>query len=292
MLRDTMTTMLRITSAGLLTLLAQPSAAQGATPDLPTLARQVGGAHRPDGPTAKVEAFTCQLELHLLDVSEKNGGQANLDVAFLQQAREAPKKPRTFIRYKVRGVDRAIRRGFDRFGPWHIQQGKPADLTAAGAQRDLQSLREHTNLARQLLRFLSPEAVIESLEAPTKVVDDKLRIGRKSAAVYSVSGRLSEFPLMQRAGSDAPAFVTIYVDKSSKRLLGIDAWPIEDGASDRARGERILLSDLQLRDGLLVPRTLRYLWRDAAGKLRSHSTAKIITLDLSPNLDAKHFDRS
>ena len=287
-----MTTTLRILSAGLLVLLAQPAAAQDATPDIATLARQVGGAHRPDGPTAKVEAFTCQLELHLLDVSEKNGGQANLEVDFLQQAREAPKKPRTFIRYKVRGVDRAIRRGFDRFGPWHIQQGKPADLTAAGAQRDLESLREHTNLARQLLRFLSPEAVIGSLEAPTQVSHEKLRIGRKSAAVYGISGRLPEFPWMQRAGSDAPAYVTIYVDKSSKRLLGIDAWPVKDGVTDRSRGERILLSDLQLRDGLLIPRTLRYLWRNAAGKLRSHSTAKIITLDLSPELDVKHFDRS
>ena len=287
-----MTTTLRILSAGLLVLLAQPAAAQDATPDIATLARQVGGAHRPDGPTAKVEAFTCQLELHLLDVSEKNGGQANLEVDFLQQAREAPKKPRTFIRYKVRGVDRAIRRGFDRFGPWHIQQGKPADLTAAGAQRDLESLREHTNLARQLLRFLSPEAVIGSLEAPTQVSHEALRIGRKSAAVYGISGRLPEFPWMQRAGSDAPAYVTIYVDKSSKRLLGIDAWPIKDGVTDRSRGERILLSDLQLRDGLLIPRTLRYLWRNAAGKLRSHSTAKIITLDLSPELDVKHFDRS
>ena len=287
-----MTTTLRILSAGLLVLLAQPAAAQDATPDIATLARQVGGAHRPDGPTAKVEAFTCQLELHLLDVSEKNGGQANLEVDFLQQAREAPKKPRTFIRYKVRGVDRAIRRGFDRFGPWHIQQGKPADLTAAGAQRDLESLREHTNLARQLLRFLSPEAVIGSLEAPTQVSHEELRIGRKSAAVYGISGRLPEFPWMQRAGSDAPAYVTIYVDKSSKRLLGIDAWPVKDGVTDRSRGERILLSDLQLRDGLLIPRTLRYLWRNAAGKLRSHSTAKIITLDLSPELDVKHFDRS
>ena len=287
-----MTTTLRILSAGLLVLLAQPAAAQDATPDIATLARQVGGAHRPDGPTAKVEAFTCQLELHLLDVSEKNGGQANLEVDFLQQAREAPKKPRTFIRYKVRGVDRAIRRGFDRFGPWHIQQGKPADLTAAGAQRDLESLREHTNLARQLLRFLSPEAVIGSLEAPTQVSHEALRIGRKSAAVYGISGRLPEFPWMQRAGSDAPAYVTIYVDKSSKRLLGIDAWPVKDGVTDRSRGERILLSDLQLRDGLLIPRTLRYLWRNAAGKLRSHSTAKIITLDLSPKLDVKHFDRS
>ena len=287
-----MTTTLRILSAGLLVLLAQPVAAQDATPDIATLARQVGGAHRPDGPTAKVEAFTCQLELHLLDVSEKNGGQANLEVDFLQQAREAPKKPRTFIRYKVRGVDRAIRRGFDRFGPWHIQQGKPADLTAAGAQRDLESLREHTNLARQLLRFLSPEAVIGSLEAPTQVSHEALRIGRKSAAVYGISGRLPAFPWMQRAGSDAPAYVTIYVDKSSKRLLGIDAWPVKDGVTDRSRGERILLSDLQLRDGLLIPRTLRYLWRNAAGKLRSHSTAKIITLDLSPKLDVKHFDRS
>ena len=287
-----MTTTLRILSAGLLVLLAQPAAAQDATPDIATLARQVGGAHRPDGPTAKVEAFTCQLELHLLDVSEKNGGQANLEVDFLQQAREAPKKPRTFIRYKVRGVDRAIRRGFDRFGPWHIQQGKPADLTAAGAQRDLESLREHTNLARQLLRFLSPEAVIGSLEAPTQVSHEQLRIGRKSVAVYGISGRLPKFPWMQRAGSDAPAYVTIYVDKSSKRLLGIDAWPVKDGVTDRSRGERILLSDLQLRDGLLIPRTLRYLWRNAAGKLRSHSTAKIITLDLSPKLDVKHFDRS
>ncbi|MEC8653389.1 MAG: hypothetical protein VXY92_12595 [Planctomycetota bacterium] len=287
-----MNTLTRPFPEALLALLALPLAAQAAPPDLTSLARSVGAAHRPDGPTAKVEAFRCSLELHLLDVRAQNGGQASLDVQFLRQDRAPPKRPRTYIRYDVRGAEQPIRRGFDRFGPWHIKQGKPADLTAAGAEQDLKSLREHTNLARQLVRFLSPEAVLGALEKPTKVQEDTLRIGRANAPVYSVGGTLKKFPLMQNAGEEAPAYVTIYVDRSSRRLLGLDAWPLKDGKPDRLRGERILLSDLQLRDGLLVPRTLRYLWRNASGQLRSHSTAKIISLELRPTLTVADFDRS
>ena len=291
-LRTPMKTPTRPLSEMLLALLALPVTAQGAPPDLETLSREVGAAHRPDGPTAKVDAFRCSLELHLLDVREKNGGQASLEVQFLQQPRKPPKRPRTFIRYEVRGAEQPIRRGFDRVGPWHIKQGKPADLTAAGAEKDLESLREHTNLARQLVRFLSPEAVLSALTNPTKVVDDELRVGRRSAPVLSVGGTLKKFPLMQNAGEETPAYVTIYIDKQSRRLLGLDAWPIKDGKPDRIRGERVLLSDLHLRDGLLVPRTLRYLWRNESGQLRSHSTAKIISLELRPTLTAKDFDRS
>jgi len=277
--------------AALLAFLALPLSAQGDLPDLTVLARQVGAAHRPEGPTAKVEAFRCNLELHLIDVREQNGGQANLDVQFLQQPRRAPAPPRTYIRYEVQGAEQPIRRGFDRVGPWHVKQGKPADLTAAGAEKDLESLLEHINLARQLVRFLSPEAVLTQLQAATAVREDKLRLGRKSVPVLSVSGNLQRFPLMQTAGDEAPAYVTIYVDERSRRLLGLDAWPLKDGAPDRLRGERILLSNLELRDGLLVPRTLRYLWRNESGQLRSHSTAKIITLELRPQLTVGDFDR-
>jgi len=270
---------------------ASPQKPPAGPTDLKTLAREVGAAHRPSGPTAKVEAFRCTLELELTDVREKNGGQAALDVQFLQQERKAPKKPRTYILYEVRGAEKPIRRGIDRVGPWHIKQGKPADLTAAGAEQDLESLYEHTNLARQLVRFLAPEAVLESLQKPTKVQDDKLRIGRKDVPVLSVSGDLAKFPLMQQAGDEAPAYVTIYVDKKSKLLLGLDVWPLKDGKPDRLRGERILLSTMRPKGGLQVPHTLRYLWRDASGKLRSHSTAKIIKLELRPKLALKDFDR-
>ena len=99
-----MNTLKRPFPEALLALLALPLAAQAAPPDLTSLARSVGAAHRPDGPTAKVEAFRCSLELHLLDVRAQNGGQASLDVQFLRQEREPPKRPRTYTRYDVRGA--------------------------------------------------------------------------------------------------------------------------------------------------------------------------------------------
>lgn len=286
-----MTTNLRPISCALLATLALPLGAQE-LPDLETLARKVGAAHRPDGPTAKVEAFTCKLEIELTDVREKNGGQAGLTVQFLEQPRKAPKKPRTYIRYEVTDAERPIRRGTDRFGPWHLAQGKPADLTAAGSEQDLASLREHTNLARQLVRFLSPEAVLGALQKPTKVQNDKLRLGRRATPVLSISGDLERFPLMQNAGDEAPAYVTIYIDEKSHRLLGVDAWPLKDGKPDRLRGERIVLESMRPVDGLLVPHTLRYLWRDASGKLRSHSIARILKLRLRPELTVADFNRS
>ena len=267
------------------------STTQEQAAELEEFAREVGAAHRPDGPTPRVDAFRCRLELHLLDVREQNGGQANLDVRFLLQRREPPKKSRAYIRYEVRGAEQEIRRGFDRVGPWHIKQGRPQDLTAAGAEKDLASLQEHTNLARQLVRFLSPEAVLRALVEPTRVIDDKLRVGRQQVPTKSVSGRIAKFPLVQGGGDEAPAYVTIHVDGRSKRLLGVDAWPLKDGKPDRVRGERILLSDLQPQDGLLIPRTLRYLWRNESGMLRSHSTVKILSLDLRPELTLKDFDR-
>lgn len=286
-----MTTNLRPLSCTLIAALTLPLASQD-LPDLETLARKVGAAHRPDGPTAKVDAFACKLEIELTDRNEKNGGQAGLDVKFLQEERKAPKKPRTYIRYEVQGAEQPIRRGFDRFGPWHIRQGKPTDLTAAGAEKDLESLREHTNLARQLVRFLSPEAVLGALQKPSKVIDDRLHLGRQKVPVLSVSGDLAKFPLMQNAGDEAPAYVTIYVDKKTHMLLGIDAWPLKDGKPDRLRGERILLSQMRPKGGLQVPHTLRYLWRDASGKLRSHSIARILKLELRPKLTVRDFDRS
>lgn len=277
-------------------MLGAPLACQAEEPtqapsELEELARAVGAAHRPDGPTPAVDAFRCRLELHLLDVREQNGGQANLDVRFLQQSRKPPKKPRAYIRYEVKGAEQEIRRGFDRVGPWHVKQGRPQDLTAAGAEKDLESLREHTNLARQLVRFLSPEAVIQALDGATRVLDDELRVGRRQVPARSVSGRVEKFPLMQGGGEEAPAYVTIYVDEATQRLLAVDAWPLKDGKADRVRGERILLSDLELQDGLLIPRTLRYLRRNESGMLRSHSTVKILSLDLRPGLELADFDR-
>ena len=291
--QELMTTTTKTRHFALAALLATSLIAQQTPSDLEALCRRVGAAHRPSGPTPAVAALRCVLELQLTDVREKNGGQVDLDVQFLQQPRPAPKRARSYIRYEVRGGEQPIRRGFDRVGPWHIKQGKPADLTAAGAEQDLASLREHINLASQLLRFLSPEQVLASLQDPGEVKDDLLRLGRKQVPVLSVSGKLKSFPMVQGTGEGSAAYVKIYVDKRSSELLGVDAWPLDEaGEPDRRQGERILLSDLRERDGLLVPRTLRYLFRDRAGKLRSRSTVKIISLELRPPLTVRDFDRS
>ena len=76
-----MNTLTRPFPEALLALLALPLAAQAAPPDLTSLARSVGAAHRPDGPTAKVEAFRCSLELAPREATPLGGQRAELRLA-------------------------------------------------------------------------------------------------------------------------------------------------------------------------------------------------------------------
>ena len=266
--------------------------AQNGTPNREALALRVANAHRPDGPTPQIDSFRCNIVLEMHDATQDKGGQAELSVDYLDYLDPKRTKPTTLLRYEVRGTERPIVRGSDMFGPWHLHRGTPTDLTGADFTNDLQTFLEHRNLAKQLVRFLSPGEVIRSLNNPSEVSNERLQLTRrKFLDVVAIEGNLEKFPMMQSAGEEAPARLKIYVDPKSNHLVAVDVWPLDEGKPNLMRGERIKLGNLQKRAGLLVPHQLNYLWRDKLGKLRSHSQVNMIKLDLQPDLSKEHFNR-
>jgi hypothetical protein len=266
---------------------------QGGTPNQEAFALRVAAAHRPDHASHRIEAFRSTIELELKDATLDKGGQVALDVAFLEFQAENRKRPTTLLRYEVRGAEQPIVRGQDKYGPWHISNGKPQDLTGAGSERDLKAFLEHKNLAKQLVRFLAPGDVIRSLNNCTDVREQKLQLTRSTFLdTLAIDGDIDQFPMMRNAGEEVPARLTVYVDRKTDRLVAVDVTPIKKGVLDENNGERIKLDKLEERNGLLVPSQLHYLWRDPRGQLRSHSSVNIIKLDLKPDLKKADFDRS
>jgi hypothetical protein len=270
-----------------------PTATAADQPELPLdlqeLAMQVETAHRPKGPVPPITAIRSDLKLHLLDPAAEQRGEVELTMQYLAWTPPGKTKARSLLRYEMLQEGKPIVRGVDRFGPWQLSQGEPQDITAT---QDLEQCDRQTNLTKQLLRFLSPGEVLRSLERPSAVRDEVLKVDRtRSVPCRVVDGDLATFPLLQRGGEDAPARLRIHVDRERGVLLAVDAWPLLDGKPDPARQERIVLVDLQERDGLLVPHELRWLFLDERGVLRQNSKAVLTTLQLRPELSVTAFDR-
>ncbi len=271
--------------------------AQSPTPpplatDLEALARRIDAAHRPRGPVPAVTALRCTMELHGLDSKAEQGGQVDVTVRFMEWKRPGREKVQSLIRYEVQQAGAPIVRGRDVNGPWHLFQGEPRDLRNAEFTEDLKNCERDTNLARQLIRFFDPGAVLRSLQNPSAVREEILQLDRNTRVPCSVvEGDLLAFPLLQQGGEDAPVRLTIFVRKAEGTLLAIEAWPLVDGKKDETRGERVHLLDLHERDDLLVPRELVHLFRGPDGQLHLKSRAVLTTLSLRPELRAEDFDR-
>ncbi|MEO6596472.1 MAG: hypothetical protein ABIP94_17105 [Planctomycetota bacterium] len=273
------------------------TAQQPATPpahdasDLEMLARRVDTAHRPNGPVRPITAFQCNLELHVLAASAKERGQVDLSVKFLQWQRPGRDDVRPLIRYEVREAGTPIMRGVDGLGPWQLVQGEARDLRGSERGEDLAACERHMNLARQLLRCLDPGAVLRSLTSPSPVREEELPLDRTRIPCETVEGNLPAFPLLQQGGEDASAHLKVYVDKTDGRLLAIDAWPLEGGKQVDARGERVQLRDLHVRNDLLVPRKLEHFFRRPDGSLELQTRVMLINLSLRPELTVEDFAR-
>lgn len=287
---------MRHIAAAFLTTLAtaqQPDSTPTAEgpPNLESLARRVDGAHRPNGPVPPVTAFECNLELHVVAASAKQGGQIDLSVKFLEW-QQTGKADKPLIRYEVREAGTPIMRGYDRLGPWQLIQDVARDLRGSERREDLEALQRHMNLAKQLVRCLDPGAVLRSLANVGPVREQVLKVDRNTrTACDTIEGDLPAFPLLQQGGDDAPAHLEVYVDRSDGRLVAIDAWPLEGGKKVEARGERIQLLDLHVRDDLLVPRQIVHLFWHPDGSLEAQTRAVLTTLSLRPKLSAEDFDR-
>lgn len=269
----------------------QPAPPPTIPDDLAALAARVGAAHCANGPVPRIEAIRGLLTIQLLDRTAEQRGQIDLDVRFLDWRPATGTKTVPLIRYEVLDAGEAIVRGQDRDGPWQLVRGEPRDLSGADFVQDLAACERHTNLARQLLLYLSPADVLRSLQRPSPVRPTLLPLRRgKELPCLTVLGDLPAFPLLQQGGADGPVRVQVFVDAETGRLAGLDAFPRDGDIVDEARGERILLADLRARDGVLVPHEIRHLFREA-GQLVLKSSVQILQLSLRPELRAEDFDR-
>jgi hypothetical protein len=269
---------------------APKTAEQNGIPNQMALALRVEKAH--GGASKKISAFRSVIELELTDRAKAKGALVGLDVTFLEFQAPKRKRPTTLLRYEIRKAGDPIVRGQDKNGPWHLEKGKPRDLTAASKERDLKTFNEHKNLAKQLVRFVKPADVIRSLTNCSQVEEFELRWTRgKNLQTLKIHGNIDNFPMMRNAGEEAPARLTLYVDTKTDRVVAVDVTPLIKGEPDSRQGERIKLQQFQVRNGLNVPHKLSYLWRDKNGDLRSHAKVNILQLDLEPGLKRTDFDR-
>lgn len=275
---------------------AAATAAQGEQPPvaggLEGLAARVDAAHRPDGPTPAVTALRGTVELHYLARDAEQRGQVDLDLRYLEWTRPGGTKVVPLLRYEVKQAGAPVVRGRDRNGPWQLVKGEPRDLLAADAAQDLAEFERRQNLVRQLLRFLAPGDVLRTLQQAGQITREDLEVARASkVACVTVTGTLPAFPLMRQGGDDAPAQLKVWIDAATNRLLAVDAAPMKDGQPDVANGERVRLTDLRARDGLLTPGEVLHLFTGADGKYALQTRAVITTLQLRPELKAEDFDR-
>jgi hypothetical protein len=268
---------------------ATPTAANA---ELEALASRVETAHRPDGPVPPVVAFDASITLRVLDKTRDERGQVDLDVKYLEWLRPGSKKVQPLIRYEILDAAAPIVRGRDQFGYWQLTQGEPRDLTGADAAEDLAQAEQHMNLARQLVRFLSPGDVLRGLQQPGPVRDAELTLARDNvAACRTVTGRLAAFPLLRQGGEDAPVELQAWIGKADGRLLAVDATPLRDGKPDPTRSERVLLQDPKVFLGIVVPQQLTHLFQRDDGKLAPWSRVRVEKLDLRPRPQPERFDR-
>ncbi len=258
--------------------------------DLEALCQRVDAAHRQEGAPARTTAVVGNFEVHVLDAQAAQGGQADIELRYLEWLRP-DQKLRHLMGYEVRDAGGPVAAGRDRNGYWHLFQGKPRDLTEADTQ-DRAACERYTNLVRQLLRFLTPGQVLRSLTAPTPVQTENLQLGREPAlACEVVTGGLPNFPLQQAGGEDAPVQAKVYVDKQTGQLAAIEVQPLVDGRPEPTRREFVRLGELRRVDGILVPHRLVHLLADAEGKLRARTRVVVSALQLQPKLAAEDLDR-
>lgn len=262
-------------------------------PDLQQLADTVDASHRPDGTTRQFRAFTAVLDMKQT-AADKGRGEATLQVSFLEYQPNNRKHTQPLIRYRIVDASTPIERGRDAEGYWQLVDDKPQDLETRSTTNDLAAVKRDTNLARQLLRFLDPGAVLRSLQDTEPVRDAELKLGRtEPIPCRVVTGTLASFPRLYETGDDTPVRLAAYVDKSTNQLTAVELWPLgEDGKPDRGHGEFLKLDDFKLRDHVKLPTRMLLYQTKADGSREKQMQVDVVSIELDPELTPLDFDRN
>lgn len=274
----------------LLALLAQDP--KPAT-DLQRLSERVDAVHYPDGRPKRMESFRADLSIEEAAADASQRGQAELRSVFREWQPEGAKVARPLIRYSVVDAGQPIERGCDRDGYWELFQGEARDLTARDLAESLKAAQRDTKLARQLLRFMDPGAVLRTLESPGAVTEEVLQVGRTEPVPCLVaSGRIGSFPLLEQEGEAVAVAARVFVHRDTGRVVAVEARPLDaEGKADTARGEFLRLEDHERQGPALLPRMLVHYRLDANGKRVLQRKVRLVQISLGAELRVEDFDR-
>ena len=165
------------------------------------------------------------------------------------------------LRYRVDEASETLERGFDDRGPWALVGDEVVNLSDKDFAEDRAEVRKQVRLARQLLGFLDPAKLLESLRDVAGPRPESLTIGRKQHFDCSVvDGRVDAFPLFAPPDPERPeppCALRLWIEADSQRLLAVRATAIgDDGAEHDGPGEFLLLRDYATQRGIAVPTRL------------------------------------
>ncbi|MEY3162073.1 MAG: hypothetical protein RIT25_2064 [Planctomycetota bacterium] len=265
----------------------------GPATDLQRLSERVDAVHYPDGRPKRLESFRADLSIEEAAADASQRGQAELRSMFREWQPEGAKVSRPLIRYSVVDAGQPIERGCDRDGWWELFQGEPRDLTARDLAESLKAAQRDTKLARQLLRFMDPGAVLRTLQDAGAVVEETLQVGRTEPVPCQVAtGRLAAFPLLEQEGDAVPVAARIFVHRDTGRLVAIEARPLDaEGKPDAGRGEFLRFEEHEKQGPALLPRMLVHYRLDANGKRMLQRKVRLVQITLGAELRVEDFDR-
>lgn len=255
--------------------------------DLEALAAEVGRAH---GSLAIAEPAAFQARIVLTPLGRtQDTVMVTLDASYLTRAETTP-----LIRYAVDEQGRKIERGLDAKGPWARNDKAVYALQGKDYAEEATKLRRDLGLARQLLHFVRPHALLLALrQAGVPEAQDLPRIGRlPPQPCITVRGRLDDFPFHQARGEAGPAEVRVWIDRSTRRLAAVQATPLDDSGRPSGKvAELVLLREFQPRSTLLLPTELVVYERVGVESLKAVARVQVQGLDLAPKLAAKDLER-
>src|SRR5690606_24872427 len=162
----------------------------------------------------------------------------------------------TLLRYRIERPEETLERGFDGT-PWGRTRRGVYDIEGRDHAQEREELQGHVRLARQLLDFFDPAAVLRrmtSVSAPTK---DRLKVGRDAEIdTLRLRGRLATFPLYAPPEGVAPAppvELTVWVAESDRRIAAVEVHPLDGDGRRLAYGERYVFGEPRDHQGVVLP---------------------------------------
>jgi hypothetical protein len=254
---------------------ARPGPAGEQDPALADLVAKVRLAHR-GAAVEPLDRFKAALRFKSV-VPDADSIELDIDATFL-----APR----YLRYRIEEPGKVLERGWDDRGAWSRIGDQVESIAGRENEQEREEIRQQVGLARQLLEFLDPAAILAGLDGAERVGLEELPVGRKETrSCEVVRGIAARFPLFQppAAGAAEPRCgLRIYVDAANHRLVALSATPLGEGDRPAGMPEFVLLREYVVQQEVAVPTSL-LVYRGAPGQGSPIASVTVRAIDVAPD---------